>query len=140
MGVAVLIAIGVGLAIAVQASILGGASRSVHPLTVSFALQVAGVLLGLAWVGYSRAWSSVLEVIGQWWWLPLGLIGLVVVAALGFSSARIGALQTLALVVAAQLIAALALDLFNGAISVDIRQPAGVALVVGGVLLISSRS
>ena len=140
MGVAVLIAIGVGLAIAVQASILGSASRSVHPLTVSFALQVAGVLLGLAWVGYSRAWSSVLEVIWQWWWLPLGLIGLVVVAALGFSSARIGALQTLALVVAAQLIAALALDLFNGAIYVDIRQPAGVALVVGGVLLISAHS
>jgi uncharacterized membrane protein YdcZ (DUF606 family) len=107
---------------------------------VSFALQVAGVLLGLAWVAYSRAWSSVVEVIGQWWWLPLGLVGLVVVAALGFSSSRIGALPTLALVVAAQLIAALALDTLSGAVSLDLRQPAGVVLVIGGVLLITARA
>lgn len=137
---ALLVAAAVGLAVAVQASILGGASRSLHPLGISFALQVAGVLVGLAWVIWSRAWSQVVEVATAWWWLPLGAVGLGVVAALGFASARLGALLTLAVVVAAQLGGGLILDLWRGQLVLDWRQPLGAVLVLAGVVLIAARS
>jgi uncharacterized membrane protein YdcZ (DUF606 family) len=137
--IAVVLAVGVGIAVAVQSSILGGASRSIHPLSVSFALQIAGVLIGLAWALHVRAWPEVIEVARQWWWLPLGLVGLGVVAAIGYSSARLGTLVTLALIIAAQLIAGLVLDLARGVTDFELRQPAGVLLVVGGVLVLSWR-
>ena len=47
MGVAVSVAIGVGLAIVVQVAIVGQASRAIHPLTVSLALQASGLLIGV---------------------------------------------------------------------------------------------
>lgn len=138
--IALVVAVAIGLAVAAQASILGGASRTLHPLGISFALQVAGVLVGLAWVVWARAWSQVVDVASSWWWLPLGVVGLGVVAALGFASARLGALLTLAVVVAAQLGGALVLDLWRGELALDWRQPLGVVLVLAGVVLVSARS
>ena len=137
---AVLIAILTGVAIATQASMLGSAGRRIHPLSVSLALQLSGVLVGLLWLIWSRSWGEVVEVARAWWWVPLGLLGLVVVAAIGYSAARLGALATLALLVAAQLVSGLALDVRTGSIVLDWRQPLGILLVLGGTVLISTRS
>lgn len=136
---ALLVAVAVGLAVATQASILGGVSRSLHPLAISFSLQVAGVLAGLLWIIWSRTWSQALDVATAWWWLPLGVVGLGVVAALGFSSARLGTLLTLAVVVAAQLGGGLVLDLWRGELVLDWRQPLGIVFVLAGVVLVSAR-
>lgn len=140
MAVAIVVAVGVGLAVAVQSSILGSASRSLHPLSVSLALQLAGMSIGLLWALHARAWTEVLIVVRQWWWVPLGLVGLVVVAAIGFASARLGVVTTLALIVAAQLLTGLALDVLSGAVELGPRQPLGVALVIGGVIVLSARA
>jgi uncharacterized membrane protein YdcZ (DUF606 family) len=137
--VAIALAIGVGIAVAAQSSILGGASRWLHPLSVSFALQIAGMSVGVVWAVHARAWPEVFEVVRQWWWLPLGLVGLGVVAAIGFCSARLGTLVTLALIIAAQLVAGLVFDVVNGVTNLDMRQPTGVLLVVGGVIVLAWR-
>ena len=139
MVVAVALAIGVGIAVAAQSSILGWASRSLHPLSLSLALQVAGMSIGIAWATHARAWSEVLVVARQWWWLPLGFVGLGVVAAIGFSSARLGSLTTLALIIAAQLIAGLVLDVVTGALPFDVQQLVGVVVVIIGVVVLTWR-
>ena len=137
---AVIIAVLTGVAIATQASVLGSAGRRINPLSVSLALQLSGVLVGLLWLAWSRSWSDVVEVARAWWWIPLGLLGLVVVAAIGYSGARLGALATLALLVAAQLVTGLVLDVRSGSVVLDWRQPLGILLVLGGTVLISARS
>jgi len=137
---AVIVAVLTGVAIATQASVLGSAGRRINPLSVSLALQLSGVLVGLLWLAWSRSWSDVVEVARAWWWIPLGLLGLVVVAAIGYSSARLGALATLALLVAAQLVTGLVLDVRSGSVVLDWRQPLGILLVLGGTVLISARS
>jgi uncharacterized membrane protein YdcZ (DUF606 family) len=138
MGVAIIVAVGIGLAVAAQAAILGGASRSIHPLAVSLALQASGLLVGAIWALWDRTWPQVGEVIGAWWWIPLGALGWGIVAALGFSSARLGASITLAIVVAAQVIGALVLDVASGRVETGLHQPVGAALLVGGVILITA--
>jgi transporter family-2 protein len=137
---AVLVAVLTGVAIATQASVLGSAGRRINPLSVSLALQLSGVLVGLLWLAWSRSWGEVVDVARAWWWIPLGLLGLVVVAAIGYSGARLGALATLALLVAAQLVTGLLLDLRTGSVMLDWRQPLGILLVLGGTVLISARS
>jgi len=116
MGVAVAVAIGVGLAIAVQVAIVGQASRTIHPLTVSLALQASGLLIGIR----------------------LGAVGLGVVAALGFSASRLGASTTLAIVIAAQLLAGLLLDQFSGRIEIGVSESLGASLLIAGVLVLTA--
>ena len=41
-------------------------------MSVSLALQVAGLVAGIAWAFSKRTWSEVWQVTGQWWWLLLG--------------------------------------------------------------------
>jgi uncharacterized membrane protein YdcZ (DUF606 family) len=140
MGIAILIAVGVGVGIAAQVSIVGQASRSIHPLVVSLALQASGLLVATVWAAWTQSWPPVVEVVRQWWWIPLGLLGWGLVAALGFAAARLGASPTLAVVIAAQLIAALALDRLGGRADLDIHNLAGAALLCIGVVLITVRS
>lgn len=140
MAVAVFLAAGIGVAVAAQASILASAGRSLNPLAVSLALQVAGLAVGLAWGVFANPWSDVVEAVRQWWWLPLGALGLGVVAALGYSSARLGVASTLAVVVASQLVAGLAADGAAGRVELDVRAALGVILLVGGVLLVGGKS
>jgi uncharacterized membrane protein YdcZ (DUF606 family) len=134
---AIVVALIVGSAIAVQVAIVGRASRTLHPLAISFALQAAGLLVGIGWVVWSRTWPQLPQVIGQWWWLPLGLVGWVVVAALGFSAARLGASATLAIVISAQLVVGLGLDRAAGELDIAAPQVLGAALLVSGAVLVS---
>ncbi|MFV2063393.1 MAG: DMT family transporter [Chloroflexota bacterium] len=138
MGVAVAVAIGVGIAIAAQVAIVGQASRVIHPLTVSLALQASGLLVGISWAVWSRTWPQLTGVVTQWWWLPLGALGLGVVAALGFSASRLGVNSTLAMVIASQLFAGLLLDHFSGRIEMGLSQSFGASLLVVGVLVLTA--
>ena len=139
MGSAIVVAVLVGVSIAVQVLLVGRASRGIHPLSISLALQGSGLFVGVIWALSKQTWSSVLSVTGHWWWLPLGALGWGIVAALGYSSARLGATATLAIVVATQLTAGLVLDRVLGEIDLGVRHPIGVLLLVGGALLLAGR-
>lgn len=139
MPTAVFVALLVGSAIAVQVAIVGRASRALHPLVISLALQLAGLLVGLGWLFWSRTWSQLPQVIAQWWWLPLGIAGWVLVAALGFSAARLGTGATLAIVVGAQLVVGLLLDQAVGRLELGTPQVLGATLLVAGAVLVSWR-
>jgi hypothetical protein len=80
----------VGVGIAVQVAIVGRASNTAHPLAVSLALQIAGVAVAGAWATINGTWSDVAIVARLWWWVPLGVGGWIVVAALGFAASRVG--------------------------------------------------
>ena len=111
--VAVAVALGIGAAIAVQVTLVGRASTATHPLAVSLALQIAGVIVGTIWALRRAAWPELTDLATQWWLVPLGALGWGVVAALGFAAARLGTSRTLALVIAAQLTAGLVIDLLR---------------------------
>lgn len=136
----VVVAVLVGVAIAFQVAILGRASRSAHPLSISLALQAAGLIVGSVWVLARGSWDQVGSVAVQWWWLPVGALGWAIVAALGFASQRIGVSTTLALVVAAQVIAGLVADRLSGETALSIRHPLGIGLLIAGVILIARTS
>jgi transporter family-2 protein len=136
---AFVVAVVVGISIAIQVLLVGRASQDVPPLVISTALQSSGLVAGLIWVASQRAWSAAIPIVGKWWWLPLGALGWGIVAALGYASARLGASTTLAIVVASQLVTGLVLDLTTDGIEISIRQPLGAGLLVVGALLISVR-
>jgi uncharacterized membrane protein YdcZ (DUF606 family) len=128
----------VGIGIAVQVAIVGRASSSAHPLAISLALQVAGVAVAGVWATFNGAWSDVAGVARLWWWIPLGVGGWIVVAALGFAANRVGVAAVLALSVGAQLIAGLGIDAAVGTSLVGTRSILGVALVLSGVIVMTT--
>jgi transporter family-2 protein len=136
MPAGIIVALVTGVAIGVQVALIGRTSARVHPLAISLALQLSGLLVGLGWMLWSRSWPSVAEITRLWWWIPLGLVGWVVVAALGYSSARLGTGATLALAIAAQVVTGLALDRLSGSLELGPSQLAGAVLLVAGAALV----
>ena len=102
MTVPLLVALGIGAAIALQAATVGHLSGEVHPLTISLALLLSGVAVASTWASVRHAWPEVLAVTGRWWWVPLGIAGWVIVAALGWTASRLGVAVALAVVVGSQ--------------------------------------
>lgn len=132
MTAAVLVAVLVGVTIAVQAATIAGVSDLIRPAAVSLALLAAGILVGGIWAGARGAWPEVRAVASHWWWLPLGAAGWLIVAALGWTAARLGVAPALSLVIGAQLLAALAIDALRGV------HPVGPRTVAAGVLLLAA--
>lgn len=128
----------VGIGIAIQVAIVGRASTDAHPLAVSLALQIAGVAVGATWAAVNGSWSEVASVARLWWWIPLGVGGWIVVAALGFAASRVGVAAVLALSVGAQLVAGLVIDAAAGTNVVGSRPFLGVVLVLSGVIVITT--
>lgn len=128
----------VGIGIAIQVAIVGRASNTAHPLAVSLALQIAGVAVAGVWASLNGAWTEVAGVARLWWWIPLGVGGWIVVAALGFAASRVGVAAVLAVSVGAQLFAGLAIDAVVGSNVLGSRSFIGVALVLCGVLVMTT--
>ena len=128
----------VGIGIAIQVAIVGRASSSAHPLSVSLALQIAGVAVAGVWATLNGAWSDVAGVARLWWWIPLGVGGWIVVAALGFAASRVGVATVLAISIGAQLIAGFAIDAAMGTNLVGTRSVLGMALVLSGVIVMTT--
>ncbi len=128
----------VGIGIAVQVAIVGRATNTAHPLAVSLALQIAGVAVAGGWATINGSWSDVAAVARLWWWIPLGVGGWIVVAALGFAASRVGVAAVLALSVGTQLITGLGIDAAIGTSLVGSRSFLGVVLVVSGVIVMTT--
>ncbi len=140
MTVPLVVALGIGAAIALQAATVGDLADEVHPLTISLALLMSGVVAASTWATVRQVWPEVLAVTGRWWWLPLGIAGWVIVAALGWTASRLGVAVALAVVVGAQLTVGLVLDAVWGTGTVSWRAVGGVVLVVAGAAMLSASS
>jgi uncharacterized membrane protein YdcZ (DUF606 family) len=87
---------------------------------------------------FNGTWSDVAAIARLWWWIPLGVGGWIVVAALGFAASRVGVATVLAISVGAQLAAGLAIDIAVGTSLVGSRSFLGVALVVSGAAVMTT--
>lgn len=139
MAIPVVVALGIGAAIALQATAVSSITDTVHPLTISLALLASGIVVAATWATARSAWPDTLTVVGHWWWLPLGAIGWGIVAALGWTAGRLGVAVALSLVVGSQLTVALVINLARGG-AVGWRSVAGVAFLVWGAVLLAAPS
>jgi len=138
MSSGVVVAVIIGVGIAVQVSVLGRSAGDTSPLATSLALQLSGVAVATVWATSRGTWSEVLAIGRHWWWMPLGVGGWILVAALGFASNKIGVAATLALSVAAQLVTGLLIDSTTGTQRLGVLPALGAALILGGAILIAT--
>jgi transporter family-2 protein len=137
----VLLAALAGLCVAIQSPTNALLARSTGSVwfasTVSF-LGGAAMLLAI-WTLYDRTPFATVRQAPPWAWIG-GLYGVVFVFAVAYATPRLGLAVTLTIAIAAQLAAALALDHFGllglKATPISASRLAGLALVVGGALLV----
>jgi transporter family-2 protein len=139
--VPILLVLLAGIGLAVQPptnAALARASGSVWLASlVSFAIGAA--ILLATWAAADRTSWSALRGAPGWAWLG-GLYGACYVAALAYATPRLGLAAALTLAIASQLVTALLLDRF-GLLGLKTEpftasRLAGVALVIGGVVLV----
>ena len=128
----ILIAIGAGVAVALQGHLMGAMDRAAGTVTSVFVTYVIGGLTAvLVWLIRGAPVDALRRVPSMSW--PAGLLGLAIVGGIGYAAPRLGLGRTLVITVAAQLLAAMLLEQ-----TFDARRVAGFALTVGGVWLVVS--
>jgi transporter family-2 protein len=137
VGVGIALAVGIGLLIGVQVTLLGRASERFDILAFTLMTQVGGFAVGLAIVLARGLLPQVAVAARSWWWVLLGATGITIITGIGVAASRAGIATTLALMVAAQLLLGLWLDAQRGAVLG--RAGLGAALLVAGAYLITSR-
>ncbi|MCY2959735.1 MAG: DMT family transporter [Planctomycetota bacterium] len=134
----VLLALAMGIASAVQGATngtlsgrIGLSSAVLVNASIVFAIALA------AWLFTRRSLASEPE--SPWWFYVGGAYGLFIIAGAAFAFPRLGAGPTTALMVAAQLTTALALDHFglpSGKVEVTPMRLVGAALLFVGAVLV----
>jgi bacterial/archaeal transporter family-2 protein len=135
-----LVAVIGGVAVTMQAQFMGlmdrhlGTVESVF-ITYGSGALVVGVVMLLLRGGNLRAWSTL-----PWYAFLAGVVGLLIVGAIGYSVPRLGLVPALTLIVAAQFIAAAVLDHYGwlGAAvrPLDAARALGILVLLLGVWLI----
>jgi uncharacterized membrane protein YdcZ (DUF606 family) len=138
MGSALVVAAVIGAAIAIQVGIVGRTGERFNLLAISTVLQVGGVTAGIVWLAVRSGWGEVAAIARLWWWFPLGVVGWLLVAGLGFASARVGVATALAIAVTTQLSVGLAIDSGAG-LRVGAQSLLGLVLLVAGTVLVTTR-
>ena len=138
MGSALVVAAVIGAAIAIQVGIVGRTGERFNLLAISTVLQVGGVTAGIVWLAVRSEWGEVAAIARLWWWFPLGVVGWLLVAGLGFASARVGVATALAIAVTTQLSVGLAIDSGAG-LRVGAQSLLGLVLLVAGTVLVTTR-
>ncbi len=121
-----------------NAKMMAAAGSPVNAALVSFLVGTVGLAI-LAAILQTKPDMAVARAMPWWAWIG-GLYGAMFVVAAAYGVPRLGVATTITLMVAGQLVLSLALDHF-GAMGAP-KQPmslgriAGVALVIGGVLLV----
>lgn len=128
----ILIAIGAGVAVALQGHVMGAMDREAGTVTSVFVTYgIGGLTALLVWLARGAPVDALRRV--PWTSWPAGLLGLAIVGGIGYAAPRLGLGRTLVITVAAQLLAAMLLEQ-----NFDARRVAGFALTVGGVWLVVS--
>jgi bacterial/archaeal transporter family-2 protein len=129
-----------GVAVALQGQFMGLMDQGIGTRESVFITYASGgALAGLAMLasrgGNLKAWQAV-----PWYALTAGLLGLVIVGAIGYTVPRLGLSKAFTIIVAAQFIVAAILDHFGvlGAAMrpLDGTRLAGMGLLIMGVWLI----
>jgi bacterial/archaeal transporter family-2 protein len=126
----ILIAIGAGVAVALQGQVMGATDRAAGTVGSVFVTYGTGGLLALLLWLVRGAPAEALRRL-PWTAWTAGALGLAIVGAIGYAAPRLGLGRTLVITVAAQLVAAMLLEQ-----TFDPRRLAGLALTVAGVWLV----
>jgi transporter family-2 protein len=124
-----------GIAVTLQAQFMGIMDRSIGTLESMFITYGSGgLLVSIAMLvsrgGNLAAWENV-----PWYALTSGLLGLVIVGTIGYSTPRLGLVAALTIFVASQFIMGAMLDHF-GILGADLR-PLDLTRLIGmGVMLL----
>jgi transporter family-2 protein len=128
-GLLVLIAVVAGVAVALQGNLMGAMDRAAGTVTSVFVTYGVGGLVATAlWLGRRESLAATRTI--PWYSWSAGLLGLIIVAGIGFAAPRLGLSRTLVITIAAQLVTALLLDR-----SFDPTRIAGCALTIVGAWL-----
>ena len=137
--VIILAAIG-GIAVTLQAQFMGLMDKSIGTLESMFITYgIGGILIGIAMLinrgGNLSAWGKV-----PWYALSAGILGLIIVGTIGYSTPRLGLVTALTIIVASQFIVGALLDQF-GIFGAELRplnltRLAGIGAMLFGVWLI----
>ena len=124
-----------GIAITVQAQFLGLMDKNIVTLESMFITYGSGgLLIGLAMLmnrgGNFSNWGSV-----PWYSYTAGVLGLIIIGTIGYSTPRLGLVTTLTILVASQFIVGALLDHF-GILGADLRPLTLTRLVGIGVMLL----
>ena len=129
-----------GIAVTLQAQFMGLMDKRIGTLESMFITYASGgLLIGLAMLANRgrnlAAWGSV-----PWYALTAGLLGLIIVGTIGYSTPRLGLVTAFTIIVASQFIVGALLDHF-GILGADFRpldltRLAGIGVMLLGVWLI----
>jgi transporter family-2 protein len=129
-----------GVAVTLQAQFMGLMDRGIGSLeSVFITYGSGGVLIGMVMLlnrgGNLSAWRGL-----PWYSLTAGLLGLIIVGTIGYSTPRLGLVVTLTILVASQFIVGALLDHFGilGAVwrPLDLPRLAGIGVMLLGVWLV----
>lgn len=129
-------AFGGGILVGLSRQINGRLSLSTGPLVSSFWNHFVGFV---ALTAVAQAFGGLFpkgEPI-DWPWLAFvgGPLGVVFVASSSWLISRLGAAQTAVLVIAGQMLSSVIMDIITGAPGSPFARIAGVALILGGILV-----
>ena len=129
-----------GITVAIQAQFMGLMDKQIGTLeSVFITYGSGGLLVGLVMLlsrgGNLAAWQTV-----PWYALFAGALGLVIVGSIGYSTARLGLVTAMTVIVAAQFIAGAVVDHF-GVLGADLRpldltRLSGMGLMLLGTWLV----
>ena len=129
-----------GIAITLQAQFMGLMDKNIGTLESMFITYgIGGLIIGIEMLlnrgGNLSAWRSV-----PWYTFTAGVLGLIIVGSIGYSTPRLGLVTTLTILVASQFIIGALLDHF-GILGADLRsinlsRLGGVGIMLLGVWLI----
>lgn len=129
-----------GIAITLQAQFMGLMDKNIGTLDSMFITYgIGGLIIGIAMLlnrgGNLSAWRSV-----PWYAITAGVLGLIIVGSIGYSTPRLGLVTTLTILVASQFIIGALLDHF-GILGADLRpidlsRLGGIGVMLLGVWLI----
>jgi transporter family-2 protein len=134
-----LLALMAGVAVAVQAELLGQAQRTLGPVLTAGISGLATGMVGIAAaLLFARPESFGARPVG--FALVTGLLGAFIVGSIAYGTGQAGIARTLSLVIGAQLLVGFLLDslgLFGGEASLSVPKALGVILIlIGGILVV----
>lgn len=133
--------LGAGIAVGLQSPMVGILSSRLGTLEAIFIVHIGGAVASVLPLLLLRGGGKLGQLTAvPWYTLLAGVLGLVVVAAIGYAVPRIGAGTTTVLLVAAQLLAATLADQFGwfgiAVKPLDLGKVLGLGLLLAGAWLV----